>query len=121
MPKTVTDLFAFGNRSGPRPPRIGVDVLADENGRIVPNRSPLAPGASLFGDPKRSGLTGHYHRLPAGTEWPEGIEITADGKDVLPESPFAETHHTFHAVEWITLAAYVESFLKLPWEYGGRQ
>src|SRR5262245_36538092 len=98
MAKTAIDLFVFGNRNGPRAPRIGLDVVASDDGIIPPDSSPVPQGASAFADPRCSGLSGHFHRLPAGTELPVGWQITADGCDVLPESPLPETHHTLHIV-----------------------
>jgi hypothetical protein len=77
-------------------------------------------GASSFADPSRSGLTGHYHRLPMGTDLPPGMAVTADGRDVLPESPLPESHHTIHAIEPMLPSQFVQKFLTLPWEYGGR-
>jgi hypothetical protein len=120
MATTPIDLFAFGNRKGPRPPRIGLDLLPDDAGFLHPDPSPMPPGASSFGDPARSGLTGHFHRLPAGSELPPELEVTADGCDRLPESPLPATHHTFHVTEPMPASAFIERFLNLPWEYGGR-
>jgi hypothetical protein len=121
MAKTLIDLFVFGNRNGPRAPRIGLDVVQNGEGIILPDTSPLPQGASMFADPRRSGLTGHFHRLPAGTELPQGLQITADGCDVLPESPLPETHHTLHVVIPMPADEFVRQFLSLPWQYGGRQ
>lgn len=120
MATTPVDLFVFGNRRGPRPPRIGWDVSPNAEGVLHCDRTPIPQGASSFADPVRSGLTGHYHRLPAGTELPRGFAVTADGRDVLPESPLPETHHTIHPVETMSAEQFVETFLNLPWEYGGR-
>lgn len=121
MAATPTDLFVFGNRRGPRAPRVGLDVLADNEGNLPPDTSQTPQGASAFSDPKQSGLSGHYHRLPAGTELPVGIAVTADGCDVLPESPRPPSHYTMHVVKTMSAVRFVEAFLQLPWEYGGRQ
>ena len=120
MATTPVDLFVFGNRKGPRPPRVGLDIVPDDQGILQPDRSPIPQGALSFADPLRSGLTGPYHKLPAGTELPSGFAVTADGRDVLPESPLPETHHTIHVVETMSADQFVETFLNLPWEYGGR-
>ena len=121
MAKTVTDLFVFGNRNGPRAPRIGLDVVPNDEGMILPDFAPLPQGASAFADPRRSGLTGHFHRLPAGTELPTGLQVTADGCDVQLESLLPETHHTVHVVIPMPADEFVRQFLSLPWKYGGRQ
>jgi hypothetical protein len=121
MSKTAIDFFVFGNRNGPRAPRIGLDVVPNEEGIILPDSSPLPQGALAFGDPRRSGLSGHFHRLPAGIELPPGWQITADGCDVLPESSLSETHHTIHVVIPMPAEEFVFLFLNLPWQYGGRQ
>lgn len=121
MASSTIDLFAFGNRNGPRAPRIGRDVIPNEHGIVLADPSPFPQGASTFADPERSGLTGHFHRLPAGTELPRGLQITSDGCDVLPESPFPETHHTIHVVIPMTADDFVRQFLGLPGQYGGRR
>jgi hypothetical protein len=121
MAKTAIDLFVFGNRNASRAPRIGFDVVPNDEGVILPDFSSLPPGASTFADPRRSGLTGHFHRLPAGTELPEGWQITADGFDVLPESPLPASHHTLHILIPMHADEFVRQFLSLPWQYGGRQ
>ncbi|MDX1945769.1 MAG: hypothetical protein SFU86_10265 [Pirellulaceae bacterium] len=120
MASTTIDLFVFGNRHGPRPPRLGLDVLPDSQGWLPADTSSMPQGASSFADPVRSGLTGHYHRLPAGTELPTGLAVTADGCDVVPESPLPETHHTIHLESPMTAEQFLAAFLGLPWEYGGR-
>ena len=39
-------------------------------------------------------LNGHYHILPAGTQMPDGLDIVADGIDVVPNSSHGVGHHT---------------------------
>lgn len=89
-----TDLHAFGNASGPRAPREGIDFHVGDDGMVIPQSGPAPHGASTFGDPAHAPLTGPYHRIPAGTELPEGFGVIADGIDVLPGSVHPPTHHT---------------------------
>ena len=115
------DLFAFGNRAGPRAPRVGTDILPDPNGVLGPQAPPLPKGASTFSDEQKAPLTGHYHRLPAGTELPQGLDVVADGLDVDSRYPNPATHHTiFNTVE-MALDHFIELFGHLPWEYGGKK
>ncbi len=115
------DLYAFGNRAGPRPPRPGKDVIPDANGMLAPQVLPDKMGASTFADPNQAPLRGHYHRLPAGTELPDGLDVVADGLDVDLASHHPPTHHTiFNTVE-MALDRFVDLFLNLPWQYGGKK
>jgi hypothetical protein len=115
------DLYAFGNRTGPRPPRVGVDVVPDANGMLAPQTLSDKMGASTFADPSQAPLNGHYHRLPAGTELPSGLDVLADGLDVTPRSRHPASHHTiFNTVE-MTVDRYIDLFRNLPWEYGGKK
>lgn len=77
---TPTDLYAFGNIAGPRPPRImgynrqpgqDADLILDHNGMVGPTNPPR--GASTFADPNKAPVRGHYHRLPAGTRLPREL------------------------------------------------
>ena len=61
---TTADIYSFGNKSAPR-------------------------GASNVLDVNSAPLSGHYHMLPAGTQMPDGLDIIADGIDVIPNSPHA--------------------------------
>lgn len=123
--KTEVDLYVFGRR-GPRPPRIkgynlkpeqkGFD-LAAENGIVGPT-DPIT-GASAFGDPYASGLSGPYYRLPAGSELPEGIGIAADGYHVGGDHQ--RTHHTIYPVILMPADKFVRLFVTLGWlDEGGR-
>ncbi len=115
------DLYAFGNRTGPRPPRVGNDIIPDADNMLPAQAPPLPSGASTFSDPSQASLNGHYHRLPAGTELPSGLDVLADGLDVNPRSRHPATHHTiFNTVE-MSIDRFTDLFRNLPWEYGGRQ
>jgi hypothetical protein len=115
------DLFVFENRAGPRRPHPGQDLFPDAAGLVGPETPPRVNGSSSFADPTRAPLTGHYHRLPAGTVLPEGLAVVADGSDVDPGSPHAATHHTIYPATGLTADRFIELFLGLPWQYAGRQ
>ena len=85
MATTPVDLYAFGNRSGPRPPRLGIDVVPDAAGMVGPEPPPLPRGMSAFASLAQATATGHYYILPQGTELPPGVAVVADGVDVEDE------------------------------------
>ena len=121
MKVTPTDLFAFGNTAGPKRPKIGRDVLPDAAGMIGPEQPPLPRGSSSFGDVTYAPLKGHYWRLPAGTALPEGLEVVADGREVNRQSTHEPTHHTIYPTVRVQVDQFVQAFLGLPWQYGGRK
>lgn len=118
---TKLDLFAFGNRSGPRPPRQGVDFVPDSTGMIGPEQPPFPVGASLFGNPQKAPLRGHFYRLAAGTAIPPGMEVVADGVDVYNSSAHPATHHTLFPFVQMPSQQCVNAFVALPWQYSGRK
>ena len=119
--KIDIDLYAFGNKAGPRPPRSGTDVFPDVGGILAPQTPPFPEGASTFANPSQAPLTGQYHRLPAGTELPSGLDVVADGLDVNVASGHPATHHTiFNTVE-MAFDRFVDLFASLPWQYGGKK
>jgi hypothetical protein len=99
MADTPVDLYAFGNRSGPRPPRPGIDLPVDESGM----------------------QQGHYFRLPAGTELPEGIAVVADGRDVRADSLHPASHYTLYSAVAMSLEEFVQRFANLPWQWAGNK
>lgn len=115
------DLYAFGNKTGPRSPRVGTDVTPGIGGVLSPQTPPFPNGVSVFADPLNAPLTGHYHRLPAGTELPTGLDVVADGLDVSPASPHPATHHTIFNTSEMTLERFAELFSNLDWQYGGKK
>jgi hypothetical protein len=121
MQVTDKDLFAFGNRAGPRAPRLGQDLKPDPQGMLGAQDRPPWNGPSTFADVSWALLTGHYHRLPLGTTLPEGLGVAADGVDVDPTSPFAPTHHTIYATKQMTYDDFVTLYFGLPWQYGGKK
>lgn len=119
--QTPVELYAFGDRNGPRRPRPNKDLFPDPTGMIGPESGPPWHGASTFADLVRVPLTGHYHRLPQGTALPDGLGVVADGADVDPASPLLATHHTVYPTTRMHVDRFVELFLNLPWEYAGSQ
>ena len=120
MATTAVDLFAFGNRAGPRPPRLSVDLFSDSAGMVGPE-NPVRPyGASAVADLATARVRGHYHRLPAGTVLPDGLGVVADGSDVLTPARHGPSHHTFYPAVAMPFVRFVELFMNLPWQYGGR-
>jgi hypothetical protein len=116
---TKIGLFASGSRSGPRPPRLGIDFVSDAAGTIGPEQPPFPAGASLFADPQQAPLRGHYHRLTAGTMIPPGLNIIADGIDSHSIHP--ATHHTLYPITKMSPQQFESAFLALPWQYSGRK
>ena len=123
---TDKDLYAFGNKAGPREPRIEghnlkpgqtPDLVPNEKGLVGPTKPPT--GASTFGDPQQAPLGGHYHKLPAGTELPKGVGVSADGAEVGGAQP--ATHHTIYPTTEMTPAEFVQKHGSLPWEYAGKK
>ena len=78
-------------------------------------------GASTFGSLDRVPLTGHYHRLPADTELPEGLEVVADGLCLPAGSLHLPTHHTIYPLVAMSYDRFIELFLSLPWIHEGKK
>ncbi len=116
---TPVDLHAFGNRAAPRPPRPSPDMEIVD-GVFVAEEPPLPHGASTFADPNQAGLTGQYHRLPAGTDLPDGFAVVADGSDVVPGSPQPPTHHTIYPTRDMPPEEFTQGFNDLPWQHEGK-
>src|SRR5262249_47232452 len=96
MAVTPVDLYAFGNRKGPKRPRLGIDVFPDAAGMAGPESLPLPRGPSSYADLSQATLTGPYHLLPKGMKLPEGIEVVEDGMDVEGRSTNPPSHHTIY-------------------------
>ena len=104
-----------------RRPRPNKDVFPDIDGTLAPQSPPFPQGASTFSDPSNAPLTGHYHRLPAGTELPTSINVVADGLDVNPASNLPRTHHTILNTVEMAFERFADLFSNLPWEYGSKK
>ncbi len=116
-----TDLHAFGNRTKPRDPRLGTDIDPNPDGSVgpEPKEPPWPDGASTFGDPEKSGLTGHYHRIVAGSRMAAGLRVIADGSEIGGPQP--ETHHTIFPAEQMPFQNFVDRFQGLGWSYAGKR
>jgi hypothetical protein len=51
----------------------------------------------------------------------DGLSVVADGKDVNPQSPHAETHHTIYPSRKMTDQQFIDKFLSLPWQLAGKK
>jgi RHS repeat-associated protein len=118
-----TDLYAFGNTSGPRAPRASEDFgLASESDNVSPELPPLPKGASAFGDPMLAPLTGHYWRVSRGILLPPGLAVVPDGSDFLPGSTRPPSHHTIYPTVTMPFQTFGSLFLgQIPWVYEGRK
>jgi hypothetical protein len=122
MARTVVNLFAFGARTKePRLPRPGIDLFPDEENMVGPSLPESANGCSVFADVTACPLSGHYHRLPSGTELPPGLEVVPDGNDINPDSLHLATHHTIFPCQRMRLEEFIDLFEKLPWQYAGKK
>jgi hypothetical protein len=88
---------------------------------VGPKAGPTFDGASTYSNIDFAPLSRHYHRLPAGSKLPEGLAVIADGRDIAPQSHHGPTHHTIYPTALMTFQRFVELYLGLPWEYGGRK
>lgn len=52
--------------------------------------------------------------LPAGTQMPDGLDIIADGIDVIPNSPHGVGHHTIFSTRAMTVNEFNELYKSLP-------
>ena len=117
---TTADIYSFGNKSAPRGARPDKDFGVENFDSIVgPESGPLPKGASNFLDANTAPLNGHYHRLPAGTQMPDGLDIIADGIDVMPNSPHGVGHYTIFPTRAMTVNEFNDLYKSLPWQYGG--
>ncbi|GAA1860843.1 hypothetical protein GCM10009687_30040 [Asanoa iriomotensis] len=115
---TPTALCRFGGSKGPARLRLS-DLGPEPMGLVVPT-SPLdeIPGISTFTDPQRSGLSGTYWVLAAGTALPPGLDIHADGLDVGGLAP--PGHRTIYAARPMSWEEFYEVDGELQWRYGGK-
>ena len=119
---TTADIYSFGNKSAPRGARPKQDFNVENFDSIVgPETGPLPKGASNVLDVNSAPLSGHYHMLPAGTQMPDGLDIIADGIDVIPNSPHGVGHHTIFPTRAMTVNEFNELYKSLPWQYGGKK
>ncbi|NUF09152.1 RHS repeat-associated core domain-containing protein [Snodgrassella sp. ESL0324] len=121
---TNSNLYAIGNKSKPRAPRIDgynlkpgqkADLYLDKNGLIIPNQG----GASIFKTPEQLPLTGNYHKLPEGTTLPDGLAVKFDGQDV--GGTMSPGHATIYPTKPMKPETFIELYYSLPWEYIGKK
>jgi hypothetical protein len=73
----------------------------------------------LFAEIQYAPLMGHYYRLSAGTELPEGLAIIADGRNV--GGIHSPTHHTIYPTREMDFAVFAAKFLSCGWVYVGKK
>ena len=112
-----TDLYAFGNRQGPRLARPS-DFRLEKPGMLHPENARYPQGQSTFAEIPGF-LSGHIWKLPQCTQLPEGIAVIADGRDV--GGPRDPTHHTLYPTLSMSLTQFNSLLSQLPWQYIGRQ
>ena len=118
---TNVDLYAFGNRASPRPPRPDADIILDADGMIGPEAGDFPAGASTFAETSGLPLGGHLHKLAAGTPLPAGLGFRADGRDAQPRSTHAATHHTIFPAFRMSYDLFVALYLSWPRSYAGKK
>ena len=100
--RTTEDLYAAGRADGTRPVRHDRDFDVDSDTDIVGGGpAPTSPNDKIKGvsnfasteDVSRE-VRGWAHRLPAGSELPEGVRVHADGEDV--DGYAARGHRTIY-------------------------
>src|SRR5437773_300791 len=96
-------------------------MVTDDANQVGPEHPPFPTGASTFANPQMAPLSGHYHRLPAGTTLPPELGVIADGCDVMPDSVHGATHHTIYPSVKISAELFIQLFLSLPWQYGRKK
>jgi len=117
---TPCDLYRFGNQTGPREPRLNHDLFPDTDGMVGPESGPPWNGISTYANLAEARMTGHYHRLPAGTELPDGLAVIADGLLIQDEDVLPPSHHTIYPARRMKVQELIEVFRHLPWHYGGK-
>ncbi|MDE5589892.1 MAG: DUF4157 domain-containing protein [Acetatifactor sp.] len=121
---TPGDLYAFGNRAQPRRARPQQDFGVDsEEQDVGPEIPPFPKGASTFSNVDGAPLTGHYHKLPGGTQLPNGLGVVADGRDVHADllQAHGAGHHTIFPTVRMQVRQFNDLFTGLPWQYEGQK
>lgn len=88
---------------------------------VGPESGPLPKGASNVLNVNDASLKGHYYVLPAGTKLPDGLDIIADGSDVVANSPHGVGHYTIFPTKEMTVDKFNELYKSLPWKFGGKK
>jgi RHS repeat-associated protein len=118
-----TVLFAFGSRSAPRAPRVGIDIHPDGDGMVGPAVPPSPQeGASAFANPQYAPLTGFFHGVSLNdVVATDGLAAVPDGSDILPGSTNSPTHWTIYPSRRMNAQQFIDSFLGLPWQLAGKK
>lgn len=124
MCRITEDLFAFGNASGPRGPRLqdfGIGNPTDIVGPLTPDPVTRAVnGASTYTDPAIAPLTGHYWKVATNTPLSQGSAVSADGSDI-PGGTAPAGHRTIYPAAAMTFEQFRADFLALPWKLAGKK
>ena len=88
---------------------------------VRPESGPFTKGASNYNSINNAPLTGYYHTLPEGTEFPDRLGIIADGIDVNSHSPHGQGHYTIFPTEEMSVTKFNELFKSLPWKLGDKK
>lgn len=119
---TSTNLYALGNASVPRDPRIEgynfkpgqqPDIYIDANGLVIPGQG----GASTFETIEQlnsQGLSGYVWELPKGSATP-GFDVIPDG---IPFGSQPPGHHSLVPNFPVSPATVIDRFNQLPWKQG---
>lgn len=118
--EVASSLYAIGNTSGPRVPRIQdynlkpgqlPDIITDVDGLVVPHNG----GASTYETIEQlsdQGLNGHVWELPGGSSL-SGFDDIADG---IPFGTQPSGHHSLVPNVASLPEVVIESFKQLPWK-----
>ncbi|MDR1643893.1 MAG: HINT domain-containing protein [Clostridiales bacterium] len=108
---TDTDYYHFSNKDNTKLGRItdfkafNATSLDDVVGYSVIKES----GMSVVRDPYKTTFTGHFFKILANTELPEGFDIYSD----------SDNHSFFYPIVSMTIKAYNKSIGSLDWKWGG--
>ena len=120
--RTTEDLYAAGRADGTRPVRHDRDFDVDSDTVIVGGGpAPTSPNDKIKGvsnfasneDVSRE-VRGWAHRLPAGSELPEGVRVHADGEDV--DGYAVRGHRTIYPTRELTLDEFRRKLESLDWQ-----
>ena len=115
------DTYIFGNSEKPADARPEKDFKVQSGSDVVSAQSPPLPkGKSVCINPDTAPLVGHYYKVPAGTELPDGLAIVYDGKDVVPGGHFIG-HSTIYPTRDMTVDEFNGLLQSMPWQHDGKK
>ncbi|WP_406458104.1 hypothetical protein OG782_35250 [Streptomyces sp. NBC_00876] len=120
--RTDDELYAFGNKTSPRPVRLERDLHVESEDQTIGPFAPNTPsdkvlGASTFIDHERAPLSGKYLALPPNYQLSEGLGLHADGEDVGGPEPWG--HRTIYPTQAMSAGTFRQKVAQLDWEYRG--